>query len=105
MKIDLYTKTVLTVIAISLSIIATNNIIKPADADNHIQRIAICDDKGQALMCSRVLKYNGVEQLMTYSPENARLSQKLYNDLKMRVNQISKQINLLISKSGRLLSV
>ena len=101
MKIDLYTKTILTVIAISLSIIAVDNIIKPAGADNHIQRIAICDDQGQTLMCSRVLKYNGVEQLMTYSPENARLNQKLYADLKMRVNQISKQINLLISKTGR----
>jgi len=46
MKIDLYTKVVLTVIAISLFSIATRDYVQPAWADDNyiIQRILYCLD-------------------------------------------------------------
>ena len=48
MNIDLYTKTILTVIAISTSSIAINitNPFKNAFASSEVHRIAICDQFG-----------------------------------------------------------
>jgi len=43
MQIDMYTKTVLTVIAIALSTIAVENVLTPAYAQGSIQKVMICD--------------------------------------------------------------
>jgi hypothetical protein len=48
MKIDIYTKVVMTVIAVSLVKIAFTDvsIVNPAFARSGVQKIAICDDRG-----------------------------------------------------------
>ena len=48
MKIDIYTKVVMTVIAVSLVKIAFTdvNIVNPAFAQSGVQKIAICDGRG-----------------------------------------------------------
>jgi hypothetical protein len=43
MKTDLYTKAVLTVIAIALSAIALQHSLTPAYAQSSIQKVVICD--------------------------------------------------------------
>ena len=66
MRIDLYTKVCLTVISLSLGVIAFKDFspVKPAWASNHVvHKIAICDDKGKS--CAPV---NSGYGLYTYSP-------------------------------------
>ena len=99
MKVDLYTKTILTVIAIALVSISSQNFIKNAEADNHIQKVAICNIQGE--FCTKVTKYNGNDTIITYSPENAKLNAQLYGDMKKRVNAISAQLNAMIYGKGR----
>jgi len=53
MKIDLYTKAVLTVIALALSAIALQHAIPSAFAQSGIQKVMICDPKDHS-ECSRV---------------------------------------------------
>ena len=43
MKTDLYTKFVLTVIALALSVIAIQQTLTPAYAQSNIQKVVICD--------------------------------------------------------------
>jgi len=52
MKIDLYTKTVLTVIAIALSAVAFQNIIPNADAQlsSQVQKVELCTEEGNCTM-------------------------------------------------------
>ena len=58
MKIDLYTKSILTVIAISLSSIAINGFIPNAYASkNTMQKIIICDPVLHD-RCARVVEVN-----------------------------------------------
>ena len=53
MKIDIYTKVVMTVIAVSLVKIAfTDVLINPAFARGSVQKIAICGEDGRR--CARV---------------------------------------------------
>lgn len=47
MKIDNYSKAVLTVIAAALVIIAAENLVRPSLAQTNIQKVAICDLTGQ----------------------------------------------------------
>ena len=53
MKTDLYTKAVLTIIALALSVIALQHTIPTAFAQNGIQKVTICDPKDPS-ECSRV---------------------------------------------------
>jgi len=46
MKIDIYTKTVLTIIAVSLSVIAIRSAIPNAYA-SEVQKVVICDQGGK----------------------------------------------------------
>lgn len=43
MNTDLYTKGVLTVIAVALLVIAARPVVQPATAQNDITKVAICD--------------------------------------------------------------
>jgi hypothetical protein len=48
MKVDLYTKTILTIIAASLAVIAGRGFIGPsAAADDGLTKVVICDLKGR----------------------------------------------------------
>ena len=61
MRIDLYTKVCLTVIALSLGTIALKDIspIKPAWASsNQVHKIAICEEDGRK--CAEVLHYGAL---------------------------------------------
>ena len=53
MKTDLYTKSVLTVIAISLAGIALQHTIPSAFAQGNVQKVVICDSVG--VSCAQVL--------------------------------------------------
>lgn len=53
MTIDLYTKVILTVIAIALSASVFQNSFGSAVAQNGVQRVVICDYK-QTTTCARV---------------------------------------------------
>jgi hypothetical protein len=53
MTTDLYTKAVLTVIALSLATIALQHVIPSAFAQSGIQKVMICDPKDHS-ECSRV---------------------------------------------------
>jgi hypothetical protein len=55
MKIDLYTKAVLSVIALALSTIAINLAVPTAFAQGTIQKVVICDPQD----ISRCAKVNG----------------------------------------------
>jgi hypothetical protein len=46
MKTDLYTRVVLTVIAVSLSVIALQQSVKPAYAQNSYQKVIVCNPYG-----------------------------------------------------------
>lgn len=47
MKIDIYTKAVLTVIAVSLSAMAIQMAISTAHAVERVTKVAICDESGR----------------------------------------------------------
>ncbi len=70
MQIDLYTKSILTVIAISLLTIALQNFIPVANADKtKIQRVAICDLlNGRCAVVGEAIQYGG-------NPANVLLTQ------------------------------
>jgi hypothetical protein len=53
MKTDLYTKFVLTVIALALSAIALQHSIPSAFAQGNVQKVVICDSVG--VSCAQVL--------------------------------------------------
>lgn len=53
MKTDLYTKFVLTVIALALSAIALQNTIPSAFAQSNIQKVVICDPQDTST-CAKV---------------------------------------------------
>ena len=64
MNTDRYTKSVLTVIAVSLSIIAGEKVISVATADaGAIQRVAICDPNSKDLRGCAVVAYGGLQIL------------------------------------------
>ena len=54
MTTDLYTKAVLTVIAIALSAIALQQAIPSAFAQSSVQRVVICDAEMRDWICARV---------------------------------------------------
>jgi hypothetical protein len=58
MNIDLYTKSVLTVIALSLGIIAAQHVIPNAFAQSGIQKVVICDSI-YTTFCAQVTGNNG----------------------------------------------
>ena len=61
MKVDLYTKVCLTIISISLCVIAfkDTSIIKPALASiNEVHKIAICEKDGSR--CAKILGYGAL---------------------------------------------
>jgi hypothetical protein len=58
MKTDLYTKAVLTVIALSLATIALQHTIPSAFAQNRITKVAICDPD-QVELCASITGYRG----------------------------------------------
>jgi hypothetical protein len=53
MKADLYTKFVLTVIALALSVIAIQQTLTPAYAQSNIQKVVICDPQDNST-CAKV---------------------------------------------------
>ena len=58
MKTDLYTKAVLTVIALALSVIAVRSSLPSAFAQNGgIQKVVICDSLYSEVQCARVSGY------------------------------------------------
>ena len=70
MKTDLYTKAVLTVIALALSAIALNQSIPSAFAQNKgVVRVAICD-KNDPDRCAQIFSDRFQEQFgfVTYAP-------------------------------------
>ena len=69
MKIDFYTKTVLTVIALSLSVIASQHVISPAFAQNNgVVKVAICDIQSPDFCAQVVGRYGDQRGFFTWSP-------------------------------------
>ena len=54
MTTDLYTKAVLTVIALALSAIVLQQAIPSAFAQSSVQRVVICDAENRDAVCARV---------------------------------------------------
>lgn len=65
MKIDIYTKTVLTIIALSTSILALKEFIPIAYAQNRPSKVAICDETGNKCVDVESLNtLNGVRNFL-----------------------------------------
>lgn len=63
MAVDIYTKSILTVIAIALTIMVAKNFISDAVASKGIQKVMICDVEGD---CAKVTKKG---QIYSWNPK------------------------------------
>jgi hypothetical protein len=64
MMIDLYTKVVLTVIALALVILVGEHAVRPVAAQSGVQKVMICDDRsGQ---CAAVSSHTSGPGLLVY---------------------------------------